>query len=181
MANELANLEVDDLIVLLLGTPSRRGLQNRLAGITRLEKLIFLLENETDLDQLLSEKPDFEPYNFGPFSKKVYDAVDTLAAAELIDDSSNSAAPEDEAWEAQQVIGPEAADSSSVRTFSLTARGNKYYNSLIQDIPEALREQLVHFKEAFAAIPLRQLVRYVYERYPAFTVNSLIRDDILGQ
>ena len=63
-------VEVDDAIVLLLGAPSdslpRHG---RIDGITRLEKLIFLVEHETDLRTLLTEHADFEAYNFGPFSR----------------------------------------------------------------------------------------------------------------
>jgi hypothetical protein len=34
-------------------------------------------------------------------------------------------------------------------------------------------------KTKFGRLPLRPLVRYVYERYPQFTDKSEIRDDIL--
>ena len=42
--------EVDDAIVLILGAPTKApALKDRLEGITRLEKLVFLLEKETVL------------------------------------------------------------------------------------------------------------------------------------
>ncbi len=45
-------LEVDDVIVLLLGAPSKApALQNRIEGVTRLEKLIFLLKQETPIGE----------------------------------------------------------------------------------------------------------------------------------
>jgi hypothetical protein len=40
--------------------------------------------------------------------------------------------------------------------------------------------ELREFKARFAGLPLRQLIRYVYERHPDFTDKSLIRDDVLG-
>ena len=40
-------LETDDAIVLLLGAPSSKERQGYLEGVTRLEKLVFLLKRET--------------------------------------------------------------------------------------------------------------------------------------
>ena len=61
-------LEIDDVIVLLLGAPTtNRFLQNRIDGITRLEKLVFLIERESSLSELITEDSNFIPYNFGPF------------------------------------------------------------------------------------------------------------------
>jgi len=181
-------LEIDDAIVLLLGTESP-GLQaGEIRGITRLEKLVFLLEKETSSDSWMTEKGDFEAYNFGPFSQKVYQAVDTLAAAEMVDDSSQ---PSDDAvdnWEAREGIGLDAGaagrtqvrDPYTTRDFKLTERGWRYFEALRTELtPEAL-DELVDFKKKFAGLPLRQLVRYVYLRYDEYTKNSLIRDDVLG-
>ena len=69
-------LKLDDMIILLLGAPSKiPTLQDRLEGITRLEKLIFLLERETDYSDLIDKETEFHAYNFGPFSAQVYKAV----------------------------------------------------------------------------------------------------------
>ena len=47
--------EVDDAIVLLLGAPSKLPqLAGRMQGVTRLEKLIFLLDQETSLRELMA-------------------------------------------------------------------------------------------------------------------------------
>ena len=43
-----------------------------------------------------------------------------------------------------------------------------------------LQELVERFKQRFATLPLRQLIRYVYQRYPDYTDKSLIRKDILG-
>jgi hypothetical protein len=60
--SEQVTFEVDDAIVLLLGAPSKfHNLEGRLEGITRLEKLIFLMEKETPLGEKLTEvnRPGF--------------------------------------------------------------------------------------------------------------------------
>ena len=133
-------VEVDDAIVLLLGAPSdslaRHG---RIDGITRLEKLIFLVEHETDLRNLLTEHADFEAYNFGPFSGKVYQAVDTLIAAGLLEDSAELASSREDSWEAEKVVGTQPADPYATRNFALTARGRKYYEALIDELPPSTR------------------------------------------
>ncbi len=150
-------------------------------GITRLEKLLFLLEQETPLGDQLSEKPDFESHNFGPFSSKIYQAVDTLAAAGLLEDSAGIASSTEDAWEAENLIGTNVSDPYATRNFSLTEKGRRYYKALIKELPSDTEVILEQFKERFGTLPLRQLIRYVYQRYPSYTDKSLIRRDILGE
>ena len=52
---------------------------------------------------------------------------------------------------------------------------------LLSVLPNEALDELVEFKERFAALPLRQLVRYVYQRYEDFTTRSVIRDEVLGR
>lgn len=181
MEPQRPELEVDDAIVLLLGAPSRvPTLRNRVEGITRLEKLLFLLERETPLGEELSENPEFESHNFGPFSSKIYQAVDTLTAAGLLEDSTAIASSTEDAWEAEHLIGTSPSDPYATRNFSLTEKGQRYYKALINELRPGTEDLVERFKQRFAALPLRQLIRYVYQRYPDFTDKSLIRKDILG-
>lgn len=174
-------VEVDDAVVLILGAPG--GLEqsrDRIEGITRLEKLVFLLENETKLGKLLSEDPAFRADRFGPFSAKVYEAIDMLLLARLVEDSSSPSLTPDDSWEAEMVVGIEPADQYATRNVTLTPKGRKYYEALIRELPPWAEGELRDFKERFATVPLRQLIRYVYQRYPKMTERSVIRDDILG-
>jgi hypothetical protein len=172
-------IETDDLVVLLLGAPGLPGQPSgRVEGITRLEKLIFLIEQERKPDWL-SEDVEFESHNFGPFSSKIYTAVDTLSAACLLEDSGSFATSSEDAWEAENIIGARAGDPYATRNFELTEKGRRYYQALLRDLPEGVENDLSDFKRRFAALPLRQLVRYVYERHPEFTDKSIIKDDVL--
>ena len=174
-------LETDDAIVLVLGAPGGTDRPGYLEGVTRLEKLVFLLERETPVRDWLTEKADFRSHRFGPFSSKIYRAVDTLAAARMVRDSAKSAPTTEDRWEALNVLmDDEDVDPYTTRTFELTERGQRYYSVLLEELPPGAEQALVNFKSRFARLPLRQLVRYVYERYPQFTDKSEIRDEILG-
>jgi len=147
--------------------------------------MIFLLERETNLHKLLTEDAEFTAYNFGPFSAKVYQAVDTLTAAGLITDSATASDTTADSWERFAAIedGEDAPleDPYATRDFALTERGRRYYDALVRQLPPATVNDLTKFKDRFARLPLRQLVRYVYQRYPDYTEKSLIRDEILGR
>lgn len=174
-------LETDDAIVLVLGAPGGRERQGYLEGVTRLEKLIFLLERETAVRDWITEKADFRSWKFGPFSSKVYEAADTLVAADLIRDSASDARSAEDRWEAlNALVDEEEMDPYTTRTFELTERGQRYYQALMAELPQSAEQVLSDFKTRFGRMPLRQLVRYVYERYPQFTDKSEIRDEILG-
>lgn len=175
-------LETDDAIVLLLGAPGGSERTGYLEGVTRLEKLVFLLERETSARDWMTEKADFHSWRFGPFSSKIYEAADTLAAAGMIRDSASKAANVEDSWEAVTALLDERdLDPYTTRTFELTERGQKYYQALLTELPPDAEQVLGDFKGRFGSLPLRRLVRYVYERYPQFTDKSEIRDDILGK
>lgn len=174
-------IETDDAIVLVLGAPGGLEPPGHLEGVTRLEKLIFLLERETPARDWMTDKADFRSYRFGPFSSKVYKAVDTLVAADIVRDSAKKSEDNSDRWESVSALMEEGdLDPYTTRDFMLTERGNDYYQALLRELPASAEQILSDFKKRFASLPLRQLVRYVYERYPQFTDKSEIRDEILG-
>ena len=175
-------IELDDAIVLLLGAPSKlKSLDGRINGVTRLEKLLFLLERETSANKWLTEDAEFEGHNFGPFSSKVYQAIDVLSAAQIVTDSAAAADTEEDTWELDNVID-ESVDPYVTRNFELTPRGWRYFEVLKSRLPHQALDELSAFKDRFGSLPLRQLVRYVYQKpdYQEFLDRSLIKEDILG-
>jgi uncharacterized protein len=145
-------IETDDLVVLLLGAPAPAGHSSgRIEGITRLEKLVFLIEKE-HAPQWLSEDAGFVPHNFGPFSSKIYTAVDTLGAAGLLTDSGSLAESTEDAWETETIIGEQTSDPYATRNFELTERGRRYYDALIKELPSEAEDELAAFKARFVAL-----------------------------
>lgn len=181
MNEQQPEVETDDVIVLLLGAPGGPYERGFLPGITRLEKLVFLLERETPVARWLTETADFRSHRFGPFSAKVYRAVNVLRQAGMLEDSAARTDDTEERWEDINVVGLQDVDPYTERTFRLTDRGLKYYAALVQELGEREPEHaLKAFKDRYAQLPLTQLVRYVYKVYPEFTDKSEIRDRVLG-
>ncbi|WP_141989928.1 hypothetical protein [Rhodoglobus vestalii] len=183
MTDERADFDVDDAVILLVGSdPGPRERQGQIRGITRLEKLVFLLERETSAGGAMTESADFEPYNFGPFSQKVYQALTTLTAAGLLNDTAETSASNEDQYEIAQIVGVDAAPAEySTRDFELTELGRDYFAVLTRELPKVTVSEAADLRKRFAGWSLRQLVRYVYERYDDYTKNSLIREDILGK
>lgn len=177
------DFEMDDLVVLLLGAPggSEAG---SIKGITRLEKLAFLADKETPANTWLTESTGFRSDKFGPFSKKIYEAVDALYGYGLITDTERIDSSPEEGWESANIVYDDSdVDPFRTRDFKLTEMGWEYYRSLLGLLkPDADPEAVIGpLKTQFADMPLRQLVRYVYQRHPDYTDKSIIRDEILAR
>jgi hypothetical protein len=180
MSQPKFDFEVDDAIVLILGAPTKvPALKDRLEGITRLEKLIFLLEMETEVGKLLTEKPDFKPHHFGPFSAAIYQAVEILKAGGLLEETGRLSESPEDSWEsANLILGDDA--QYATRDFKLTEKGRRYYEALASELGKDAVKATSRLKDQFGSLPLRQLIRYVYQRHEGFTERSKIREQILG-
>jgi uncharacterized protein len=167
-----------DLVLLLLRAPgvSSTATQDRVEGITRLEKLLFLADQESDLPGKVEEAFRFVAYNYGPYSKQVYEAVDLLEEAELVrEEKAIEGTPLDAMEEAyvdvENVEGVE-------RRFFLTDKGRAVADLLARQHPD-MWAVLARVKREYGSLPLRQLIQYVYRRYPKYAEASLIRGQFL--
>jgi len=171
----------------LLGeTPS--GLtKDGIGGITRLQKYLFLLENE---EGIKPEENDFEfeAYKVGPYSSKLYDDLEFLENSGLIEGNLAGEATEEEATEIDMMsfddfINDEdtkAADAYEERKYSLTEKGlnfikEKIYNEEYKPAIEGIRK----IKSKFGYYSLTDLLLYVYSKYPEMTIESEIKEKIL--
>ena len=171
-------IETDDLVVLVLGAPGPPGQPSgRIEGITRLEKLIFLIEQERK-PKWLTEDVGFESNRVRPVlvedlhrSRHAFSSG-TARRLGVIHDITRR-----RVGDGESIIGEQTPYAT--RNFELTDLGRRYYQALLNELPEGVEDDLSNFKKSFGAMPLRRLVRYVYERHPGFTDKSIIRDDVL--
>jgi hypothetical protein len=177
MTDGSTSLQAPDLILLLCASSADPSREGRLHGVTRLEKLLFLLDRETDASRLVSDPFEWRPYNYGPYSKQVYEAVELLEEAGLLTEERRLRGETlDEIEEATVTL----ADVEGVeRSFLLTAQGKAVASLLAEREPEvaALVEGV---GRQYGLMPLNQLIRYIYKRYPDFAENSLIKDQVLA-
>lgn len=75
-----------ELLVLLLYVPGPRGTQGEpVFGVTRLQKLLYLLKREYGIDKLSSNYFTFEPYKFGPYTSQLYDDLAFLENLKFVE------------------------------------------------------------------------------------------------
>jgi uncharacterized protein YwgA len=162
-----------DLILLLLKAESPTP--GRLDGVTRLEKLLYLLDRETEVPAEVTDSFAFLPYHYGPYSRQVYEAVDILEEAELI--REEKVLEGNTLDEMEEAAMTDAEREGVERRFFLTDDGADVATLLAQK-HQGIFQQVHDIKSQYGAMPLRQLIRYVYTRYPESAARSRIRDQV---
>ena len=170
----------------------------------RLTKMMFLFNKE--IAPLLKSKgvvisedvlPNFQPYNFGPFSKDLYEQIELFQSIDFIkvkDLNVSEEMDEVDDWEEKAFTDEIYTDASAEQTaryesrrdgkfmqYELLCRGEDYVNSqIVPHITSDNMKILTDFKHRINGTKIKTLLRYVYMKYPDMTVNSHIKDEVLG-
>ncbi len=161
-----------DLMVLLLHATNGPGEGAAVRGITRLQKLLFVIEQK-----LVADSSRFYAYNFGPYDEQVNDAAQALRVQGLLrgGQAASSAPPsfDDMMATVRERSGPH--DEREVEEFALSNEGHI--------AAERLRRSNQAYEQLYARIgELRRewdtpdLIARVYETFPKYTERSLIKD-----
>lgn len=165
-------------------------------GAVRLTKMMFLFNKE--ISEALKKKniecgklPEFIPYNFGPFSKDVYEQVElfsNIGFIKVTDINAIEDMGEVDDWEESPFI-----DETVEQEDGYIRQDGKYLKYEIENLgidfveqkilPNVTPEQkeiLEMFKSKITSLSPKQILKYVYTKYPEFTENSLIKDEVLG-
>lgn len=176
-----------DVVVVLLYAPGRSGQANEpIDGITRLQKLIFLLQEGIGPKDLLKEvrRYGYEPYKLGPYSCELQKDVEELRSAGILrgerldywlaDDSDKPGDVD------PQIDVPSARRKRIESTRFVLARdlGCRVGQELWEALSGQERVELAKFKAFFNSLSLRQLLIFTYERFPRFTTESEIREEL---
>lgn len=184
-----------DLILLLLHAPGKTGQSNEpISGQTRLMKMIFLFDREIrkhfNKDAFEATAfPEFEAYDYGPYSPKVYADLEWLVNTGFVQvsESSEGDAIEEERaefdyWTATTNADDDLDPSRVGKSFSLSDRGQRFLERMLPkwNISPQQMAILREFKTRCVEASLRSLLRYTYSRYPEMTGRSKIRKEVLG-
>ena len=184
-----------DLLMLLLYAKGHKGqLCEPIRGRTRLMKIVFLFEKEIrrnfNLEKVIPPEaiPDFTPYEYGPFSPRVYTDLEFLVELGFVKvtpvgeaDVLEAERTEYQYWQA--TTGQEAEEDEPFfgEEFSLTKLGKSFVEE--GEAGKLTDEQwriLNEFKARCTGASLGALLRYVYTKYGDMTTKSKIRDEILS-
>jgi hypothetical protein len=167
---------IKEVMVLLLHTTSKRG-EDAIRGVTRLQKLLFVIEQK-----LAASSSRYYAFNYGPFNEEVNDAADALRLAGFLRGGQPVAAGPPPFAEMMATVversGPR--EEPEVEEYALSDRGHK--------AAERLRQSNRAYEQLYAYVrALREewdtpdLVERVYEAYPKFAERSLIRDQVTAR
>jgi uncharacterized protein YwgA len=141
------------LTLALLEGGERSGIEGR----TRLQKLLFLIQQRLESqDMEVKNGYNFVAYDYGPFSKEIYEDVETLIDRGLV------------AEEAKKL------DDGVIKyQYNLTEDGEEYIDNTSDRIDER-QEIIKDIKNEFTDEDLQDLIDYVYSEYPEYAVNSVL-------
>jgi uncharacterized protein YwgA len=185
-----------DLLLLLFYSPgATEQINEPISGRTRLMKMLFLFKQEgwehfkkgTDITE--DNFYQFFEWDFGPFSKDVYDDLTFFILREFIEvrNLDQESLPESvgEWKEWLMVSGVDfdreefGIDEYFEEEFCLKKKGIEFTESMYNSLSKSQTEFLKSFKAKFNNTPLRAILRYVYTKYPEMTKNSKIMDQVI--
>jgi len=141
-------MERKDYLLLFISLPGGRYALDRI----RLMKGMFLFA-QTGIPGP-RERYEFEPYDWGPFSRDVYRDLEALEAAGLL------------------VAVPEGSRYAEYRVTDL---GRQHADALQHGLPTATTKCLAEIKATVTSKSFLELLEYVYQRYSDFAERSRLR------
>ena len=189
-------LNAADYLLFLLDTDERTPI----IGAIRLMKMMFLFNQEimptiSKKGVSVGELPHFFAYDFGPFSKDIYEQIDFFENLDFIKTSQIDVAEHtDEFDDWETIYGEDVLDNTlkdgyrrlnidykSIK-YEITERGDRYVQAKISpEISDEIKTLLTSFKRKINSITTQQLLFYVYSRYEKFTTESKIKERVLGK
>lgn len=189
-------LNAADYLLFLLDTDERTPIN----GAIRLMKMMFLFNQEimpaiSKKGATVGELPQFFAYDFGPFSKDIYEQIEFFENLNFLKTSQVDAVDHtDEFDDWETIYGEDVLDSTlkdgyrrlnidykSIK-YEITERGDRYVQTKIApELSGEIKELLTNFKRKINSITTQQLLFYVYSRYEKFTTESKIKEKVLGK
>jgi hypothetical protein len=157
-------------------------------------KMVFLFEKEVRRQFNLSGPipraalPDFAPYDYGPFSSRVFEDLEFLVEMGFVTPrpADGDVLPEEVQeyayWQAGSAADEDEETGFDLEDeFTLTEVGREFVEEeLLGALSEDQRTALDEFKARCTGVSLRTLLHYIYSKYPDQTTNSKIREEILA-
>jgi uncharacterized protein YwgA len=136
----------------------------RIKGLTRLHKIVFLLQEEFGLRGY-----EFTPSKYGPWSRDLAEDVERLIGEGLIGVEEFS----DPVYSFMQ----ENPAKLLVASHSLLERGRAVFERMYLE-NKLLALEMRRRVRSYSAVPITYLLAYVYKKYPSYASNSVIRERV---
>jgi len=132
--------------------------QQRIDGRTRLQKLVFLAQEETSTE--LPSEYTFIPYDYGPFSANLLHEVDELKKEGYITERKVT------------------LTDGEKYVYELTDAGKQAVSNVRSEFDaedaKTIKDAANFTKSMFNDLPISRLLEYVYNQYPEYAEQSII-------
>jgi uncharacterized protein YwgA len=175
------------LLLLLYARGSSGELREPIEGRTRLQKMLYLLNKEHRVVRQINSLK-FEAYAYGPYSADLYDDLAFLDNMHYLSTGASSEIDADELTENDVTfdylmggLQEELPERYETTKYALSAKGVEVvqeYKRGAESDPKfnEVVEAIEKVKTQFNRMPLHELIRYVYSRYPEDARESVIAD-----
>ncbi len=180
------------LLLLLYSSGEKSECCEPIAGRTRIMKMMFLFDRKIKKDFLknsgieLISFPEFFAWDYGPFSKDIYNDLEFLINNGFIVndpldiEKTRIELSEHENWIEDFIFDEEDEFSSFIEnqeSFHLTEIGKKFIEEKVYNkLSETQKNILIKFKKSLNKATLDAILRYVYLEFPEFTSKSKIKN-----
>ncbi|MEX0881579.1 MAG: hypothetical protein WDZ34_01755 [Candidatus Saccharimonadales bacterium] len=141
-------MKKQDWLLLAIASGKKKGLTP-----AQLQKSLFLLKQA--YPKQTADFYNFQPYNYGPFDKQVYEDADVLAESGYITLDSQ----EDRAWSLYRITDNGKEQTNKI-TGSADADATKYLDKIVKWVQ---------------SLTFEQLIATIYKHFPKYKVNSVFR------
>lgn len=140
----------EQLVMNLLAADDRQVIDGR----TRLQKLVFLAQKESQQD--LPSEYNFDPYDYGPFSAQLLHDLDDLKQKRWVDEAI------------------EPLPNGKKYRYELTPLGKEQLDDGTEEA-DKIQEAAEDIVGTFNDMPISRLLEHVYNKYPKYAENSVIK------
>lgn len=144
---------IEKYVLLLLNANNANSIRGKLL----LQKEMFLLAYEVELEGNLRKLLDFESHNFGPYSYPLEKELKLMEEKGLI----------------------KTKQEENTLIYELTEKGEKELNNLTF-LSNDLLQRISKLKLGSERLGYKGLLRYVYFNYPDYIDKSKIKKEVLG-
>ncbi|MBK7106865.1 MAG: DUF4065 domain-containing protein [Ignavibacteriae bacterium] len=183
------------LLLLLYSSGKTSEICEEIKGRTRIVKMIFLFNEEIKKDFIKDANIEMEPitfysWDYGPFSKDIYNDIEFFINNNLIIVRNNSLEKEEielfeyERWLEDQYMSNEVVNLSekyNQEIFQLSQKGKDWIEKNIWHLLSQNQIEILKlFKKRLNEASLDAILRYTYLKFPNYTDQSKIKEKIIG-
>lgn len=173
----MSELTEKDVVLVLLAKCEN----NALNGITRIEKLAYLLTLSPSFPTL-GQRLEFRPLHYGPYSDRVAEAVEVLRENDFIG-SERLSFERQVVNRADEISLEEMSDTKEfieTKSYRLTRKGQIIAEHLYGQLSSQQRGEIDRIAGKFAQLNLKELMKRVYAEAPEEMLRkSTIREEMM--